>query len=508
MPTITTILDDQAPLITYDRFWAPGAAWDDNLATAYYLGTFTTCNVTSGAASFTFNGTGFAIYGAERSNHGSYSVTVDGTLSTAGLNGGSSNAQFQQPLFTRTGLTQGNHTVSIENTASGSLYVDIDFIIWEADVPGEEGQELVPSVYQDTHPSFSYSAGQWSTNPPSVYLYNNGTGHTATTLDASVNFTFTGAHPCINGDVINLYGTVGNNNGWYTVQVDGGTSMQYNATRFQPYYQQPLFHANNLGGGTHQLTVTNQPQVQGQALNIDYAEVYSLGSGGSSPGSTSSSGGGGGSTGSNRNSPQTLSSSAKGISSGGIAGLAVLGATTLLALGAVYYLWRQWKLAEQRYTDLYRNYAQRPLDSLNPPYLSSGGVAVASGPQYSGSSRTLSRNNRSSHSHSWTRFNGGSEDGLTAESAGHVPRTAYMQNSSAGGVGETIEMQRQLRHGMAIPEDQEDTHLLFGQPYYDAAAVVAQRRPPDVPDDVRSQPTATRHSFAPTVSTDLPAYTR
>lgn len=92
---------------------------------SYYLGTFTTNNVTDGSVTFNFNGTTVWIYGANRPNHGSYTVEVDGATYPA--YDGAGNNLFQQPLF-NTSLSQAMHTVKLTNTASGSLYVDIDMV--------------------------------------------------------------------------------------------------------------------------------------------------------------------------------------------------------------------------------------------------------------------------------------------------------------------------------------------------------------------------------------------
>ena len=93
----------------------------------YFRGTFQTSNVTGGVATFSFNGTAFWIYGAKRSNHGTFTVAVD-NQSYSNINGDSSASLFQQVLFNQSGLAQGMHTVSLTNTGSNSEYVDIDMV--------------------------------------------------------------------------------------------------------------------------------------------------------------------------------------------------------------------------------------------------------------------------------------------------------------------------------------------------------------------------------------------
>ncbi|KIJ67686.1 hypothetical protein HYDPIDRAFT_25166 [Hydnomerulius pinastri MD-312] len=344
MPLVTTLIDDKSPLILYDASWAPGNSADDPFADAYYLGTFTTNNITDGQATFYFNGTAFWIYGAKRPNHGSYTVEVDGN-SFAGSNGEGNNL-FQQSLFNTSGLTQGMHTVILTNTATGSLYVDIDMIVWQSEV-GNDGDQLLSETVQDTDPRFQYQEPAWSTsaNGLNFNLFSNGSGHSTETYEAN-----TEAFP----EAVTLFGATGPSNGPYTVQVDGGQANKYNATSFMANYGVALFHADNLGPGQHQMVVTNLPDTNGQSLSIDYATLMTLSSSsttsGSGSGSSSGSGSGSGAPTSN------LSTSPNQLSSGAIAGIVVAVVAAVLAAGAAFFFYRRWKAALATQNDLYRIY--------------------------------------------------------------------------------------------------------------------------------------------------------
>ncbi|EIW85596.1 hypothetical protein CONPUDRAFT_49001 [Coniophora puteana RWD-64-598 SS2] len=272
MPSYTTLLDDQVPLITFDNNWQAGSSQDDDLASLYYAGTFTTCNVTGGRATLTFNGTGVWIYGAKRVNHGTYTVQVDDST-YSNLSGYSGTEVFQQLLFNQSGLMQGTHKLSITNTDTTGHYVDLDLIVVQSEV-GDSDQQLVSSIIQDTEPAFSYQPSQaWSTDPPYVQLYNNGTGHSSATSSATATLKFTFISK---GDVISLYGTIGSDTGQYSVQLDSQPAMNFSSNKAMRYTQMMLFHADNLGPGEHQLKLTNLPQSATQLLNIDYAEVMTL----------------------------------------------------------------------------------------------------------------------------------------------------------------------------------------------------------------------------------------
>lgn len=81
------------------------------------------------SASLSFNGTGVWIYGAKRSNHGPYNVTLDGT--TYFDNGYYDGQVFQQILFSAVGLDGTTpHLVTIANSRVDAIrpYLDIDSV--------------------------------------------------------------------------------------------------------------------------------------------------------------------------------------------------------------------------------------------------------------------------------------------------------------------------------------------------------------------------------------------
>ncbi|KAG6372415.1 hypothetical protein JVT61DRAFT_7888 [Boletus reticuloceps] len=338
MPLVTSVIDDKSPLISYDSTWIAGTA-QDSFATDYYRGTFTVNNVTDGLASFSFNGTAIWIYGANRPNHGTYTVQVD-SATYSGLDGAGNNL-FQQSLFNISSLNQEMHTVRLTNTASGGLYVDIDMIVWQSQV-GNTSDNLVYEVVQDTDSRFQYPEPAWSATSGSsdinFGLFNNGTGHVTQTYDASATFTFT---------AISLFGTSGPSNGPYSVQLDGSQSAQYNASNTYPTnYGVMIYHADNLGPGSHQLVLTNLPATSGQSIYIDYAQLWTL-------------------VNTSAPLPNTSDVSQNKLSSGAIAGIVVAVVAAVLSAGAALLFYRRWKAAMATQQDLYRaiNPQQRLLAS-------------------------------------------------------------------------------------------------------------------------------------------------
>ncbi|KAI6099322.1 hypothetical protein EDD16DRAFT_1697453 [Pisolithus croceorrhizus] len=270
MPLVTSLIDDKSPLIRYDSTWLPGASWDDYDADQYYLGTFTTNNITNGLVLFSFNGTGVWIYGAKRPNRANYYYVQLDDATFGPYNGVPTSQAFMQPIFNDSGFAQKMHTLTLTNQGTGSTtYVDIDFIVWQSEV-GNANQQLITETVQDTDLRFQYQKSAWSSNPSDANFYSNGTGHYTVVEGATATSTFTV------GELVTLFGATGTSNGPYSVPLDGGEATQYNDTAFLPFYGVTLFHADNLGSGQHELTLTNTPSVTGQQLSIDYALVSTL----------------------------------------------------------------------------------------------------------------------------------------------------------------------------------------------------------------------------------------
>ena len=78
----------------------------------------------------------------------------------------------------------------------------------------------------------------------------------------------TGAH-------VEIYGAVGPSLGAYTVQVDDGTPVSFNATNIDLIPQTLLFQDNSFAPGTHTVKISNSP-FAGQSLSIDFAIIYTL----------------------------------------------------------------------------------------------------------------------------------------------------------------------------------------------------------------------------------------
>ncbi|KAK0242290.1 hypothetical protein EDD85DRAFT_283722 [Armillaria nabsnona] len=310
--TVKYTVDDINPMITYEppSAWRPGNKSADPEALNYSNnGTFTLCNQNGATATFKFNGTGIAIYGAMRSNHGTYSATLDGVINR--FDGYSQTSIYNQSLFSAPSLQNGPHTLILTNTQTDNdrNYLDVDYVTWNVSV-GEDSRP--PTItYQDGDSRFSYEPSDaWSTQE-NINGFQGQTAHRTTQANASVTLTF-------NGEEVQIYGYVGPNASPYLVQVDNSTVGSFNGTKWNQFSGVVLYETSNLGPGQHTLTLMNTPAGTAQSLSIAYAVVTD-------------------------NATDISSDTKSSLSSGAIAGIVVGAVVGLTALGLIIFFWRRRK---------------------------------------------------------------------------------------------------------------------------------------------------------------------
>ncbi|PBL02050.1 hypothetical protein ARMGADRAFT_1005487 [Armillaria gallica] len=265
--TIEYTVDDINPMITYEppSAWVPGNKSADSEALSYYNnGTFTVCQQNGATATFKFNGTGIAIYGAKRSNHGTYSATLDGVINR--FDGYSQTSIHSQSLFSASSLQNGPHTLILTNTQTDNdlNYLDVDYVTWNVSV-GEDSRP--PTItYRDDDSRFSYGPSDaWSTQT-NINGVQGRNAHQTTQANASVTLTF-------NGEEVQIYGHIGPNASPYLVQVDNSTVGTFNGTKWNQFYSVRLYETSNLGPGEHTVTLMNTPAGTAQSLSIASAVV-------------------------------------------------------------------------------------------------------------------------------------------------------------------------------------------------------------------------------------------
>ncbi|KAG6908194.1 hypothetical protein DXG01_005783 [Tephrocybe rancida] len=265
MSTLRITIDDISPLIDYQPTdgWLQKNSTTDTVGINYHAETFTRATQLGASASFTFNGTSITIYGGKSPNHGNYTINVDGKKQDA--SGFASTNQYQIPIFSADNLGDSTHTVSLTNTQYA--FVDIDYY--------------------------------------NVYLGSIGALQ-------------------IHSSAVSLYGTVGPNNGAFSVELDGLPATTYQGSKTTYATQTLLFHASDLGYQDHTMVITS---TQNANLEIDYALIHNVdGSSSSSPAGVGpdTTSGGGNNSGGNSSSKASLTPAAIAGIAGGIITIAGL----------------------------------------------------------------------------------------------------------------------------------------------------------------------------------------
>ncbi|KAH7332576.1 hypothetical protein B0J17DRAFT_152088 [Rhizoctonia solani] len=253
-------LDAASPMIKYDSAWTDGF---DPTSSQYHQESFY-CTVVNGAsADVTFHGTAVYVYGAKRTNHGYFRVTLNdedsGLISGRPLEGAPE--EFRVLLYKREGLANRENSLKFTNVHEehGRDWIDIDYIVISREVDVHVG--VKPAV--TTHEGFTYSSSsQWEKNSNEG---RNSTSRVTNSLGATATLQFQGPH-------VSLYGSTGPNFGAFQVQVDDREPVVLNATTGidHPNFPITLFTTGGLGDGHHRLSVTNLQA--GAKLAIEYAE--------------------------------------------------------------------------------------------------------------------------------------------------------------------------------------------------------------------------------------------
>ncbi|ODO05382.1 hypothetical protein L198_02075 [Cryptococcus wingfieldii CBS 7118] len=288
-------LDDVSPQIAYYAAAGSASGWivdhtsdKASMVSSYSKGTFHGTYGDGDYMVYKFNGSGVAIYGAKRDNHGIYGVSVDGgdVLMSDGY---SATTLFKQVLFSRNGLDDSEHTVTITNypnagtsAVAGNHWLDIDYIqstppsstllFPETDFVSQATSSTSGQVYttmiDDANPVITYTS--WSTYVDSNrnVAFFNLTDHTTSTEGSIMTVPFTGSS-------IQLIASLNDVHGNYSVSLDGAEAEVFNSNFFTPIYQVPIYTASGLDEGDHTVTVTNLGSGTRSILSFDYAMVNS-----------------------------------------------------------------------------------------------------------------------------------------------------------------------------------------------------------------------------------------
>lgn len=223
-----------------------------------------TCHVATSAGSFvqySFSGTQVSWYGLKNDDLGMASVYIDGTLVADDIDCYST-SRIPQQLFTKTGLTNGNHIIKVvtkgtKNTASKGIALVHDYF-------GFIAAPTLPTAVDDASTSTTYT-GTWVTDVNNIYYST--TCHVSNTPNSAFQTTFTGTQ-------VQWFGLKNEDLGMADVYVDGVLAAEnidcYSTTKAV----EMLFSKTDLPLATHTIKVvvkgTKNSASKGTALVHDY----------------------------------------------------------------------------------------------------------------------------------------------------------------------------------------------------------------------------------------------
>lgn len=143
--------------------------------------------------------------------------------------------------------------------------------MWETEYDGPGGPvnaQVTELTFDNEHPRFQFLPSSAWNDATSAEGYANGTSEVTNQANAQVKFTF-------DGDAIALYGAVDPSHGSYSASIDGAQSLTLSGNYNVTAYQQLLYYAEDLGAGTHNLIVQNQPTSSSRDfLSVDYVKTW------------------------------------------------------------------------------------------------------------------------------------------------------------------------------------------------------------------------------------------
>lgn len=253
-----TLINDDSSNITYTGSWT-----DDNNRAQFNNHNNDSHYATANDAAFelSFNGTGVDFYTEVNADYGDIDIFIDGvkdtTVSALGANG----RQSQVKLYSKSGLSNGQHT--LKGVKKSGSYMLVDAFVVKA------GGSANTTTYNNDNSAITYSSGWTHDTARAAFGDLNNDAHITQNNDAYAEFTFTGTG-------IEVIAEKNSDQGNYEIIIDGtsvATVDTSNATRLA---QQVVYSKMNLSAGQHTIRVVKK---SGSWAVIDAFRVTTGGAG-------------------------------------------------------------------------------------------------------------------------------------------------------------------------------------------------------------------------------------
>ncbi len=241
--------------------------WDRDANTAASGGSYASSRTAGARTTFTFSGTSLIVLGMRSTAGGLADVHLDGVLqtSTTPVSFYAASTQWQVPVWSRTGLTSGTHTVRItprgtRATGSTDAYVNVDAF----QVGTTLHQESASSV---THRWARVTAtGATGGSYDTTSLACDPAGSPAPQLSTTFR-----------GTKVVLYGTRTPSSGRAAISIDGGTPVTVDLYAATAAQHATVFTSPLLVDGIHTIRVTvlgtKQTASTGTEVGVDSLQL-------------------------------------------------------------------------------------------------------------------------------------------------------------------------------------------------------------------------------------------
>jgi hypothetical protein len=250
--------------ITYLGGWTYSPTWSAS------GGSLVSTAVGGAGALVNFTGTEVKLYAKTAPWYGVAMVTLDGSSEMVDLY--SATQLYKQAVYSKTGLSPGAHTLSIQcsgakRLASSGYSVDLDAL----DINGYLTQAPRATRIQDTASSYYFWQGTWSTISSS-WLYSGGDFTSTSTSGAKVTVAFNGTYLSWLAKTAPWYGKA-------RVTLDGDT---VNAVTVDLYsaatgYKKPVYNTGLLADTSHTLLIEwtglKNTRASGTTIGVDAFDI-------------------------------------------------------------------------------------------------------------------------------------------------------------------------------------------------------------------------------------------
>jgi hypothetical protein len=249
--------------VTYLGAWSYSSTWSAS------GGSFNSTGVTGAAVLVNFTGTDVKLVAKTAPWYGRAFVSLDGAAPEY-VDFYSATQLYKQPVYLKTGLSPGAHTLTIKcagehNGLSSGNSISLDAL----DITGYLNQAPQTTRIQETATSYYYIEGAW-TNTINNWVYSGGGCMSANASGAKLTVTFTGSYLSWVARTCPWYGRA-------KVTLDTGGPVTVDLYSAASTYKKPVYNTGLLADTSHTLVIewlgTKYWRSAGTSINVDAFDI-------------------------------------------------------------------------------------------------------------------------------------------------------------------------------------------------------------------------------------------